>query len=129
MPGAGNLSGAHAADKDITLPFGKAVTGIKRHTRDGNRRHPEHYRRLEFIVCGSLGLPWSLIGSSEADDGPAVVTSGLDDVDLVASIRTVLVLPDVPGSRMNRKPESRAMADRVNLGLITPRADQPPLGR
>src|SRR5262245_58840069 len=119
MSGAGNLPGAHAADKDFALPLGKAVTRIKRHTRDGNRRHPEHYRRLELFVCGSLRLPRPLIGSSEADDGPAVVTSGLDDVDLVASIRTVLVLPDVAGSRMNRKPERSAMADRVNLGLIT----------
>src|SRR4029453_6736878 len=124
MPSAWNFAGPHAADEDVAFPLGKAVTRVKRHTRHGNGRHPEHDRLLELFMRWSLRLPRSLVRTAEAHDGPAVVTPGLNDVDLVAPIWAILVLPDVTGTRMNRKAERRAVADRVNLGLVALATDE-----
>src|SRR5215813_13536960 len=65
----------------------------------------------------SLRLPRALISTSEAHDGPAVVTSGAYDVDLIAAIRPVLVLPHFAGYRMNRQSKRRSMPERINLRL------------
>src|SRR5258705_5608890 len=101
MACAWNLAGAHAADKDVALPFREAVARIKRHAGDSDRRHPEHYRRLEAFMRGLLRLPRALVRATEAHNRPAVVASGPDDVDLVAAIGSVLVLPHLTGARMD----------------------------
>src|SRR5262245_15242126 len=62
-----------------------------------------------------FGDPRPRVVPPEAHDRPPVVASGGDDVDLVAAVRTVLVLPDRAAHRMNDEPERIAMAERVNL--------------
>src|SRR5262245_10223338 len=66
-----------------------------------------------------FGDPRSRVVTAEAHDRPSVVTSGDDDVDLVAAVRTVFVLPNRSAHRMNDEPERVAMSDRVDLRTVT----------
>src|SRR5207302_1575970 len=106
------------------FPFGKLVAGIERHAGDGNRRHPEHDGRLEALVRGDLRLPRTLISTTITHDRPAVVFAGPDDVDLIAAVGTVFVLPYFAGSGMNRETEGRAMPERIDFGFVSGAADK-----
>src|SRR5262249_10084840 len=66
---------------------------------------------------GSLRLPWALISTSKAHDRPPVVTSGPDDVDLIAAIWPVLVFPHFACYRMNRQSKRRSVPERIDLRL------------
>src|SRR5262245_28284011 len=118
MAGAGNLAGAHAAHKDVALPFWQPASCVERHTRDGNGRHPEHDRLLEAFVRRFLCLPWPLVSATEADDGPSIVATGTDDVDFISAVGTVLVLPDISRARMNSQAERCTMTKRIDLGFV-----------
>jgi hypothetical protein len=55
------------------------------------------------------------IVASEADEGPAVVAAGRDDVDFIAAVRSVLVVPDRAGVGMDDEGEGVAMPEREDL--------------
>src|SRR5207249_4136814 len=129
MAGAGDFTRSHATDEDIAFPFGETVAGVERHAGNSDRWHPEHDRRFEALMRGLLRLPWPLVRTSVTHDGPAIVAPGPDDVDLVAAIRTIFVLPNFAGSRMNRQTERRAMTHRVDLGPVSVAADEGIVGR
>src|SRR5262245_13748448 len=73
---------------------------------------------------GSFRLPRALISTAEAHDGPAVVTSGSDDIDLIPAIWPVLVFPHVAGYRMNCQSKRRSMSKRIDLRLHAIAADE-----
>src|SRR5262245_16994201 len=54
----------------------------------------------------------------ETDDRPAVVASRLDDVDLVATVGPVLVVPELSGLRMHDERERVAVSERVDLRAV-----------
>src|SRR6187399_747601 len=111
VAGAWDLARAQRADEDIALPLGQLVAGVEGHARHGNGRRPVDERILDAVLAEFLRLPRSGIGAAETDDRPAVVATGTDDVDLVAAVRTVFVLPELSGCRMNRQAERIAMSD------------------
>src|SRR5690606_1089622 len=51
-----------------------------------------------------------------ADDGPAVVAAGPDEVELVAAARPLLVLPELAGFRMDGEALRVAVAVAPDLG-------------
>src|SRR5690606_7799766 len=55
---------------------------------------------------------------------PTVVRTGLQHVDLVAAVRAVLALPDLPRAWMHREPDGAAMAAREDLGRGLVAADE-----
>src|SRR5262249_29882207 len=61
---------------------------------------------------------------TEADHRPAVVADGLDDVDLVATARPVLVLPQFSAFGMEREALRVAVAVAPDLGLGARPADE-----
>ena len=50
-------------------------------------------------------------------DGPAVVAAGFDEVEFIAALWAVLVLPEVPRLRMHSHPLRIAVAPRPDLGV------------
>ena len=117
MARARDLAGAQRADEDIALPLRESVAGVERHAGDRDRRHPVDERRLEARVSRALDLPRPRIGAAVAHERPSVVGAGLEDVDLVAAVRAVLVEPHLAGARMHRQPERAAVSERVDLRL------------
>src|ERR1700683_3345490 len=100
MASARNLAGTKRADKDVAFPLREFVAGVEGHAGDGNRGNPNHNGRFETNVSGRRNLPWALIRSSIAHQWPAVVAAGLQDVDLVAAVRAIFVLPHLTSPRM-----------------------------
>src|SRR3954471_4419534 len=124
MAGVRHLADTHAADEHVALPLRQLVAGVERHARYGDRRHPEDERLLEAIVHRLLRLARTWIGAAVADDRPAVVRARLQDVDLVAAVGAVLVLPDFAGVRIGREAERAAMAERVDFRPVAGLADE-----
>src|SRR5262249_9378983 len=63
------------------------VAGIEGDARYGNRGHPvDDWVAKSFLCEGPL--PWTGIGTPKADERPAVVRSGHEDVDLIAAVRS-----------------------------------------
>ena len=88
----GNQGTLHA---DVSLflddPQLDAKTITTNTTVDGD------HGRLETHMTGALGLPRARVCPSKADDRPAIVAARLQDVDLVASVGAVFVLPHLAG--------------------------------
>ena len=74
------------------------------------------------IVCAR-------IVDAARDQRPAVVLAFLDDVQLVAAARAVIVLPQTAGSRIERQPFGAAHAVRPDLGKDARLADERIVGR
>src|SRR5207342_385555 len=95
--------------------------------RNGNRGGPVSDGVFE-TVGGEFALPRPGVVAAEAHEGPAVVASGLDDVDLVAAVRPVLVRPHGAGSRVDREPELVAVTQGKDL-LLRPRRSSERIAR
>src|SRR5262249_46416215 len=93
------------------LPLGQAVARVKHDARHGNRGRPVDDRIAESFLR-KRSLPRSAVCAPEADDWPAVVGAGLEDVYFVSAVRPVLDLPDLAGDRIVSQPEERAMPPR-----------------
>ena len=124
MAGARNLASAHRADEHVALPLRELAARVERHPRDRDRGRPVDDRILEALARETLRLPWAWIRAAEAHERPAVVCAGFQHVDLVAAVRSVLVLPDRAGGGMHREPERAAVPERVDLGLVARLADE-----
>src|SRR5690554_1765640 len=80
------------ADEEIALPPGELVIGVECEPRWRQCVVPHVYRRLD-AGC-HLADPDELIGvvfPSEGDLGPAVVASGLGDVELLTTTRWTVI--------------------------------------
>src|SRR5262245_48756227 len=62
--------------------------------------------------------------SSVTHHRPAVILAGQDDVELVAAIRPVLVLPNHTGVRVNCQSQRIAMTERKDFRLVTGSANE-----
>ena len=68
-------------------------------------------RRLHFLMLRARVDPEAgSVVDAVADNGPAVVAAGLDQVELVSALRAVLVLPQVAGPRVDGHPLGVAVA-------------------
>src|SRR5688572_7260446 len=122
-PGAGNLAVAHAADEDVALPLGQTIAGIEGDARHGNRGHPVDDRVADSLLR-ERPLPRSAVGAAEADERPAVVGAGHEDVDLVSAVWSVLDLPDGAGDRVPGHSQEGAMAHREDFWPRVGAADE-----
>ena len=89
--------------------FAQLVAGVDRQARGRDRRHPVDDGVLEAFAREAFRLPRPRIRAARADERPAVVRAGLQDVDLVAAVRAVLALPELAGRRDARR--ARACCD------------------
>src|SRR6185369_11628586 len=120
---AGDAAGAHAADEDVALPRRKAITGVNGHAGHGDLRKPRDERRLHPLTCRMLGDARTRVVATETHDWPSVIASGQDDVDFVAAIGTVFVVPQLSRLWVNEQRQRVAMSECVDLGSIAGAAD------
>ena len=110
MAGAWYSARAHAADEDVALPRREAVAGVNGHAGHRNLRKPDDERRFHPLAGGVVGdaRPW--IVAPEAHDRPSVIAARQDDVDFIAAIGPVLVVPQGSRHRMNDQGQRVAVA-------------------
>src|SRR4029079_2352042 len=87
VPGAGNLTLPQPADKEIPLPGGEDVPGVKRAAGHGDRRDPHDHRQLRALAHRVRRHGLALVVAAIADKGPSIVAPRLEDVDFVAAMR------------------------------------------
>ena len=104
--------------------FGSLLAGVERHAGQRNGRHPVDDRRFEAFLRKRRRLPRSRVAAAEAHDRPAVVGARLQDVDFVAAVRSHFVLPHLAGRRMHGEAERVAVAERVDLRLVSGASDE-----
>src|SRR4030095_1371772 len=119
LPCSRTLALTQSTHEHVSLPSGKPVARVERHARERNRRYPHDNRLFHPFLPRLLRDTRTGIAASVADDGPAVVLARLDDVDLVAAIRSLLARPDFAGLRIHRQTELVAMTHRVDLWLVS----------
>src|SRR5690606_6516895 len=103
--------------EEIVPPRGERVARIERHAGDRDRRIPEEHRILDADHRPQLRDGRAAVIASVAHERPAVVRARLQDIHLVPAERTVLVLPDLAGRRMDGHADHIAVTDGVDLGL------------
>src|SRR5712691_1022809 len=121
--------GRQRADEQVAAPGREQVAGVESHSGRRDRRHPIPDRLLHaFLLCALVNLGAAVV-DAEADHRPAVVLAGLQDVDLVAAARSVLVLPDLVGRGMAGEALRVAMSVTPDFGLGARLADERIVGR
>ncbi len=60
-------------------------------------------------------MPGTLVRTAVTHQRPAIVASRLQDVDFVAAIGTIFVLPHLAGPGMHGQPERAAVSQRVDF--------------
>ena len=118
LPGTADSSELHSTDEKVSPPVRKAVAGVERQARRGNRRNPDNVRRLHALferASAKPSVPRTV--APKLTIRPAVVGALLDDVDLVAALRTVLRFPDRARVRMDREPHHVPVAEGPDLRL------------
>ena len=98
----GELLAHHAADEQIATPPGEAITRVNHQARDADRRHPHVDRLLHALAVRTRvnGQTGSVV-DAKPDDRPPIVAARLQPIQLIASLRAVLVRPYLAGLRMN----------------------------
>src|ERR1700688_1979334 len=103
MTSASDLASAHRTDKNVALPLRKTIAGINGHSSDGNGGDPHHDRRLQTFPRRVLRNARAGVVAPKADDGPAVIAAGKNDVDLIAAVGAIFVIPQSTRLRMDHK--------------------------
>src|SRR6202034_602955 len=101
MTGARDLARAHRTHEDVVLPVRKTVAGINGHSSHGDGWYPHYQRRLHAFPRRALRNPWAGVVAPKADHRPTVVAAGKNDVDLIATVGAIFVVPQSAGLRMD----------------------------
>jgi hypothetical protein len=112
---ARNLASAHGADKDIALPVWETIASIDDHSRDGDGWYPHHDRRFHAFPRRVLRNARPRVITAKANYGPAVIAAGENDVDLIAAVGAVFVIPQSARFGMDHQAEGIAVAKRVDV--------------
>src|SRR5262245_23803816 len=80
-------------DEEVAAPGRQQTAGIERHPGRSDRGHPVLERLLHALLVRALVDPGATVVDAVADHRPAVILAPLDEVDLVAAARPMLVLP------------------------------------
>src|SRR5262249_25080773 len=107
------------------LPLRELVAGVERETGERRRGCPEQKRLLHALSDGrtlhgtGVTLEIATVGTPVRDHRPAVVFASLDDIQLVATLRAVLCLPEFARLRMKREPHRVADPHGVDLRPVS----------
>src|SRR5260221_13931288 len=116
MAGARDVALPHAASENVPLPLWETIASIEGQPRRRDCRHPEHQRRLHSFLPRPVVHARAKIETAEADDRPPIVLAGLEDVDLLPAVRTLLRFPDGAGIGGHGEPPRVAMPEPENPG-------------
>src|SRR5262249_47081691 len=105
------------ADEEVAAPGRQQIAGVERHPGRGDRGHPVLERLLHALLVRALVDFGAAVVDAVADHRPAVILALLDQVDLVAAPRPMLVLPQLSGHGVEREPLGIAVAVAPDLRL------------
>src|SRR5688572_17691795 len=89
-----NLPNAHRANEDAVFPRSPvAVARIERQPGWRDTGYPEGPGQFDAFFPGNRRYGWTFIGAAKTDIGPTVVLAGLDDIDLIATVRPHFAIP------------------------------------
>ena len=112
--------------QQVAAPAGKPVPVVERHSGGRDGRCPLVQRLGHALLVGPFAdLRAATVVPAVGDHRPAIVHAGADDVDLVTTLRAVLVGPELAGPRIHRRSLHVAVAKSINLGS---RAGHRPVG-
>src|SRR5262245_15498091 len=112
------------ADEEVATPGRQQTAGIERHPGRSDRGHPVFERLLHALLVRALVDPGAAVVDAVADHWPAVILALLDEVDLVAAARPMLVLPQLSGHGVEREALGIAVAVAPDLRLGGRPADE-----
>src|SRR5262244_406684 len=112
------------ADEQVAAPGRQQTAGVERHPGRRDRGHPVLERLLHALLVRALVDFGAVVVDAVADHRPAVILALLDDVDLVAAARPMLVLPQLPGHGVEREALGIAVAVAPDLRLGGRPADE-----
>ena len=115
---------AHRADEGVPFPRRKLVAVVERQAGHRDCRHPEYDRLLEARRREAFADPGAVVVAAEGHPRPAVVLPGLDAIQFVAALRSFLARPQFAVDGIERQPERIAMAERVDLRLVSSGLDE-----
>src|SRR5687768_8104432 len=118
------LKAREAADEQIALPPGQTVAGVEHHARQRDRRDPDGDGLLHSFAIPDRRDRVAGVLASKRHQRPTVVLAGLNQIELVAALRTLLSLPELTGCRMEAQALNVAMAVAVGLGLKSGASDK-----
>src|SRR5215475_12145323 len=105
------------ADEEVATPGRQQTAGIERHPGRSDRGYPVLERLLHALLVRALVDFDAAVVDAVADHRPAVILALLDEIDLVAAARPMLVLPQLSGDGMEREPLGIAVAVAPDLRL------------
>src|SRR5215468_6880238 len=112
------------ADEEAAAPGRQQIAGMERHPGRSDRGHPVLERLLHALLVRALVDPGAAVVDAVADHRPAVILALLDEIDLVAAARPMLVLPQLSGHGVEREPLGIAVAVAPDLRLGGRLADE-----
>src|SRR5581483_7415560 len=112
------------ADEQIAFPRRETIAGVERHAGGRDRGHPVPERLLHPGLRRRLVDLRAVIVDAIADHRPAVVLALLDEVDLIAAARAVLLLPQFAADRMKGEALRVAVAVAPDLRTCALSADE-----
>src|SRR5262245_7380757 len=108
----------------MAAPSREQAAVVEGEPRRRDRRHPVPDRLLHAALLRALVDLGAAVVDAVADHRPAVILALLDKVDLVAAARPMLVLPQLSGDGVERKPLGISVAVAPDLWLGRRLADE-----
>jgi hypothetical protein len=97
-------TGAEAADQEVALPLGELLLGVEEEAGCGDGRRPELEGLFHPIPLPGLVDGGAAVLDPVPDDGPPVVPSREDQVELVSSLGPMLRGPDIARLHVDVEP-------------------------
>src|SRR5690606_1131132 len=99
---SGDMIAGQSPDKEIVFPFRNVGTGIKRHATGRKDRIPIVDGLFEafFLLDGWIAHRIATVFETIGNDRPTIVCPGLNPVQLITSLGTKFIVPQISGFRM-----------------------------
>src|SRR5580765_1750608 len=97
------MRAGHGADKEIALPARESVTCVHYHSRRANRWNPIHQRLFHSWTRSFVRYLAPVIVNAVGDDGPTIIFAASEEVDFVATARSMFGFEQRPRLRVDGK--------------------------
>lgn len=99
---AGQVLAGQRGDEEVVFPFRNETSRVEVHPARRDGWIPIVARLFGALELGPSAVDrGAIVVGSVGDQWPSVIEAGLDQIDLVAALRTVLPVPQLPGRWMN----------------------------
>src|SRR5690606_9862201 len=121
---AGEELTSEGTEEGVTAPFGEGIAVVDGQAGGGDGGEPVVDGLFQPLALRGIMDHGAAIVDAVADDGPAIVEAGTDQVDLVAALGSMLAFPEVAGAGVEGETLEAAVAVGPDLGLCTGLVDE-----